>query len=379
VAQLEGHIRQMEGERQESVTAQEQRARELEEQLRQAALHHERISAQASEQAQAHGETVAQLEGHIHQMEGERHESLAALEQRAKDLEEQLERATIRNERVSAQASEQMQAYRMTVEKLEQRIRGMETEGNANLAALHQRTQDLEEQLRQATTLHENETSTAQQALLERTAGMEQLAARVRGLEAERDGKESHLQTLQAHIGELEGQLQQAASRVAPEGADVAKGEAGTGTAEELLRRAEWVVSRAVGAILPHGLVAAEAYASAALAANPKGTEAPQLLAELARIRRAYPEGLPSVVEAVTTFDKRAAAFFAADPARTAEIADDEAQRRYRAGLNRSALLATNVALELRQKTDAADSPGTLRLQEMRGSLLARLGDQAKG
>src|SRR5208337_1748311 len=133
-------------------------------------------------------------------------------------------------------------------------------------------------------------------------------------------------------------------------GAEVAKDESGAGTAEELLRRADWIMSRAVGAILPHGLVAAEAYASAALAVNPRGTEAPRLLAELARIHRAYPEGLPPVTEAVTTFDERAAAFFAADPARVAGIADDEAQRRYRAGLNRSALLMTNTALELRQK-----------------------------
>jgi prefoldin subunit 5 len=266
----------------------------------------------------------------------------------------------------------------MTVEKLEQRIHAMETEGNVDLAALHQRTEELENQLRQATRQHENEKSNVEQTVLERTAGMEQLAARVRDLEAEKEINESHLQTLQAHVGELEGQLQQAASRVAPERVEVANGDAGAGTAEELLRRAEWIVSRAVGAILPHGLVAAEAYASAALAENPHGTAAPQLLAELARIRRAYPEGLPPVTEAVTSFDERAAAFFAADPERVAGIADDEAQRRFRAGLNRSALLMTNTALELRQKTEAEDGPETERLQEMRASLLARLGDQAR-
>jgi len=102
---------------------------------------------------------------------------------------------------------------------------------------------------------------------------------------------------------------------------------------------------------LPHGLVAAEAYASAAIAADPQNSEAPQLLAELARIRRAYPEGLPPVVEAVTTFDDRAASYFASDPARAAEIAESEAQRRSRAGMNRSALLAANLALELRNQT----------------------------
>jgi chromosome segregation ATPase len=377
VGQLEGRIRQMEGESDANLDAVKQYTRELEERLQQATLHHEGIAAQASEQARIHGETVAQLEGRIRQIEGERHESLTALDQRAKDLEEQLERAAIRTDKVTAQAGEQIQGYRMTVEKLEERIHAMATEGNANLSALHQRTQDLENELREATSQHENEKSIAQQAVLERTAGMEQLAARVRDLEAEKEVKGTHLQTLQAHIGELEGQLQEAASRVAPERVEVAKVEAGAGTAEELLHRAEWIMSRAVGAILPHGLVAAEAYASAALAANPQGTAAPELLAELARIRRAYPEGLPPVTEAVTGFDEKAAAFFAADPARVATIADEEAQRRYRAGLNRSALLMTNTALELRQETDAADSPEAARLQEMRAALLARLGDQA--
>jgi archaellum component FlaC len=307
-------------------------------------------------------------------MEGESNESRTALEQRAKDLEEQLERATIRHDQVTSQASEQIQAYRQTVERLEKRTHAMETEGNTNLAAFQQRTQELENQLRQATSEHENERSMAQQAVLERSTGMEQLAARVRDLEAEKEVRESHLQTLQAHIGDLEGQLHQAANRAAPE---VAREETGPGTAEELLRRAEWIVSRSVGAILPHGLVAAEAYASAALAANPQGTAAPQLLAELARIRRAYPEGLPPVTEAVTSFDERAAAFYADDPARIATVADDEAQRRYRAGLNRSALLMTKTALELRQKTDAADSPETARLQEMQTSLHARLENHA--
>jgi hypothetical protein len=159
---------------------------------------------------------------------------------------------------------------------------------------------------------------------------------------------------------------------------EVATGVVSVSISEALLRRAEWITGCAVGAILPLGLVAAEAYASAALAANPQDIDAPQLLAELARIRRAYPEGLPPVTESVTTFDERAAAFFAEDLVRAADIADDEAQRRYRAGLNRSALLVVNMAIELRQQTGAEDSPDMLRLQEMKASLLARLGSNAK-
>jgi archaellum component FlaC len=342
--------------------------------LQQAALNHEGIVGQANEQARIHGETVAQLEDHIRQMEGGRDESRTALEQRAKDLEEQLERATIRHDQVTSQASEQIQAYRQTVERLEERMRAMEAEGNASQTALHQRNQELENQLRQATSEHENVKidGAAVGAGTDRRHGTTG-CPRPRSGSGEGRQRVAPADTARRTLGSLKASCKRLRAAVTPE---VAKEDAGAGTADELLDRAEWIMSRAVGAILPHGLVAAEAYASAALAANPQGTAAPQLLAELARIRRAYPEGLPPVTEAVTSFDERAAAFYAADPARIATVADDEAQRRYRAGLNRSALLMTNTALELRQQTDAADSPETARLQEMRASLLARLGDQ---
>jgi hypothetical protein len=177
---------------------------------------------------------------------------------------------------------------------------------------------------------------------------------------------------LQAQVKELEDQQQQDAGRMTVEKAKVA-----VNPSEEFLRRAEWITARAVGTILPHGLVAAEAAASAALAADPQSLDATQLLAELARIRCAYPEGLPPVAEAVATFDERAAAFFAPGQSWAAEITGVEAQRRYRAGLNRSALLTVNMALDLRRPTDAENSPAILKLQEMKSSLLARLGNDA--
>jgi hypothetical protein len=221
--------------------------------------------------------------------------------------------------------------------------------------------------------MSENEKLSAHQEAFERSAGMERLELQIRGLEAEKDARESHLNTLEEHVKELEDQLQQAASRMPVEKTSVA-----VNPSEQFMRRAEWITACAVGTILPYGLVAAEAYASAALVANPQSTDAPQLLAELARIHRAYPEGLPSVVEAVTTFDERTAGFFSTHLARAADIAEDEAQRRFRAGLNRSALLVANVALDLRLKTDGENSPGTLRLQEMKETLLDRLGSIAR-
>jgi hypothetical protein len=381
-------MRDMEAESLASLAAHQQRSKELEEQLQQVSFRNDEFATQTGEQAKAHQINVEQLEQRVRDMEAEGNANLSALQRRSKELEEQLQQASLRNDELTAQTFEQAQAHRIAIEQFEQRMRDMEAESSASLASLQQRAKELEDQLHHATIRNENEDSIAHQETLEQSTIMERLELRIRDLEAEKSIEESRVKALESNLKELEEQLQHAADRMTPETeeiaetevakAAVANGEAAVNTSELLLRRAEWITACAVGAILPHGLVAAEAYASAALAANPQGIDAPQLLAELARIHRAYPEGLPSVIEAVTTFDERAAAFFAADVARAADIADDEAQRRYRAGLNRSALLAVDVAIELRQKTAAENSPGMQRLQEMKASLLARLGNNAK-
>ena len=385
VEQLEQRIREMEAESNDNLSGLQQRSRELEEQLQQASQRNDELAAQAGEQEHAHRIAVEQLEQRIREMEAGGAANLSALQQRSRELEEQLQQESHRNNELAAHAGEQEQAHRIAVEQLEQRIREMEAGSDANFSALQQRSRELEEQLNQATTLIENEKSIAHQEALERSAYTERLEMRIRDLEAEKGIEESRATTLELQIKELEEQLRQAADQLALETAktegartEVANGDVAANTSETLLRRAEWITARAVGAIVPYGLVAAESYASAALAANPQCIDAPQLLAELTRIRRAYPEGLPSVVEAVTTFDERAATLFAADLARAADLADDEAQRRYRAGLNRSALLVVNMAIELRQQTAEENSPAMLRLQEMKASLLASLGSNAK-
>jgi chromosome segregation ATPase len=388
VEQLEHRIREMEAGSDANLSGLQQRTRELEEQLQQASQRNDELAAYAGEREQAHRIAIDQLEQRIREMEAGSNDNLSGLQQRSRELEEQLRQSSQRNDELTAHAGEQEQAHWIAIDQLEQRIREMEAGSNDNLSGLQQRSRELEEQLQQAATLIENEKSIAHQEALERSADAERLELRIRDLEAETGIEESRATTLELQIKELEEQLRQAADRRALETAETAKtevaptevanGDVSLSTSETFLRRAEWITARAVGEIVPYGLVAAESYASAALAANPQGIDAPQLLAELARIRRAYPEGLPSVIEAVTSFDERAATFFAADLARAADLADDEAQRRYRAGLNRSALLVVNIAIELRRQTAEENSPAMLRLLETKASLLARLGSNAR-
>jgi hypothetical protein len=304
---------------------------------------------------------------------------MTALQQRGKELEDQLQEMAFQKEKATAEVSEKAEAHRSFVEQLEQRIREMESEGNANVATLHQRAKELEEQLQLASLRNEQIAAQAGEQAQVHWRVVEQLEQRIHELEMERNAS---LSSLQQRTKELEEQLQQAEERMPLMKADAAKSDAAKvdvpgNSSEQFLRRAEWITACSVGTILPLGLVAAEAYTAAAMAANPKDKNAPQLMAELARIRRAYPQGLPSVIEAITTFDEMAARYFATDLERTAEIAEEEALRRNRAGLIRSALLVVNLALELRQQTDAEDSPGMLRLHELKNQLMARIGGNA--
>lgn len=356
VEELEGRIRQMETDGVAAMSGLEARAKDLEQQLWQAHLDKDAAAAQTAEHAQAHQSAMAQLEERVRQLESEGAAGLADLQRRAQELEGLLQQAHHEKAALAAQAGEQLEAHRNTSEQLEQRLRELESESAAGLTALHQHSQELEEQLQKA-----------QQETTERNAEKERMEQRIRDLEAEKDGGASRVQWLEAQVRDLEERLQTAASAPA----------ATAGTRAELLRRAEWITACAVGEVLPHGLVAAEAYASAALAEDPKNGAAAQLLAELARIHRAFREGLPPVTESIATFEEKAAAFFAADSARAAEVAGDEARRRSRAGLNRSALLAVNTALELRQKTDLPDSQAMLELRELKATLVERLGADA--
>jgi chromosome segregation ATPase len=379
VEQMERRIREMEAEGSGKLIALQQRSRGLEDQLQQMVFQKEKATAEASELAETHQRFVEQQGQRIREMEAEGNGKLTALEQRSKELEDQLHQMAFQNEKTTSEASAQAETHQRIVEQLEARLREMESEGSASVVAFHQRSKELEELLQLASLKNEQIAAQAGEQAQVHWRVVEQLEQRIREMETERNAS---LSTLQQRTRELEEQLQQSEDQLTLVKADaakrdVAKAETAGGSSEQFLRRAEWITACSVGAILPHGLVAAEAYTAAAMAANPKDKDAPQLMAELARIRRAYPQGLPSVIEAVTTFDEMATRFFATDVERAAEIAEDEAQRRNRAGLIRSALLVVNLALELRQQTDAEDSPGMLRLQELKAQLLARIGNNA--
>ncbi len=358
----------------------------LQEELQQASLRHQDVAAQAAGEAHAHQNAIDQFEQRRRDFEAESYANLAELEHRSKGLEDQLQQAHLRHQELIAQSNEQAQAHHQTVDQFEQRLRDLEAQGNTSLSALQQHSRELEDQLQQLTLQTENEKSTAYQETLEQIAGIERLEQRVRDHEAEIDARESALKTLQARVTELEGQLQHLADQAAetilavhsapPPAAE--RQPAAPDTSSELLRRAEWITACAVGAIRPLGLVAAEAYAAAAIAADPHNLDARRLLVELAKLRSASPKPLPSVVEAVTTFDDAAAAFFGPNLARAADFAEKEARQRYQAGLSRAALPVVNLALALRRHSAADHTPDTLRLNEMKASLLARLGSNAK-
>ncbi|MGC1464044.1 MAG: hypothetical protein WA802_17725, partial [Terracidiphilus sp.] len=208
VSQFEERIRQMEAEGNAFVSALERRLKELEEQLHQAFFHNDQLSAQAEEQAQGHRMAVEELEQCMRSMEAESNANLAPLQQHTKDLEEQLQRAAIRHERVASEAGEQMQAYRTTVEKLEQRLREMETEGVSTMAALQQRTKELEDQLQRAHILNEKLSAQAGEQAQAHLAAVEQLEQQIRKMEAEGN---AGMTALHQRSKELEDQLQQAA------------------------------------------------------------------------------------------------------------------------------------------------------------------------
>jgi chromosome segregation ATPase len=207
VEQFEQRLRDLEVASESKLVAHQQHSKTLEEQLLQASLRNEEVTAQAGEQAHAHQIAIEQFELHIHELEAASSASLTVLQQRANDLEEQLQQAIRRNEEITARAGEQADAHRTAVEQFEQRVRDLEAESNTSLSALQQHSKELEEQLQQVTIQYESERSTSQRETLEQIAEMEQFEQRTREFQAEREGWESGLKTLHARVKELEGQL----------------------------------------------------------------------------------------------------------------------------------------------------------------------------
>ena len=182
--QFEKHTRELEANHIADLTASQRRSKDLEEQLHQAGLQTERVKAQVSEQAQAHQITVSQFEERIRQMEAEGNAFVTALERRSKELEEQLHQAFFHNDQLTAHAEEQAKAHRAAVELLEQRMRGMEADSNAHATALQQRSKDLEEQLQRAAMRHERVASEAGEQIQAYRLTVDRLEQRMREMEA---------------------------------------------------------------------------------------------------------------------------------------------------------------------------------------------------
>jgi phosphoglycolate phosphatase-like HAD superfamily hydrolase len=95
--------------------------------MREAVRQKDGVLAQAGEVAQAHRETVAQLEERLRQAE-EGHTNLNGLQQHTKELEEQLAQVYQQRDQVMAQAGEQAQTHRETMAQVEQHIREIESQ-----------------------------------------------------------------------------------------------------------------------------------------------------------------------------------------------------------------------------------------------------------
>lgn len=120
--ELEQRIRELEDEGQKkdaNLTLVEERAKVLDDRLQQASLQNDVIKAQIGEQVEAHRLAAEQLEVRMRQMELESLGNLTVLQRRSKELENQLQQAIVENEKITAHFNDESQAHRQTVEQLE--------------------------------------------------------------------------------------------------------------------------------------------------------------------------------------------------------------------------------------------------------------------
>src|SRR5579859_6129387 len=166
--QLEARIGELEAAGQHkdaNFEALQKHSQELDEQLRQANLQNDALTAQAGDQGKMHKAAAEELEKRIRDMEAEHSSNLSELNARSKELEEQLQQAFLRNDKVMALANDQAQAHQKTVEQFEQQLRDIEGENNAKLIAVQRRAKELEEQTRQATAERDEAVSQADEKI----------------------------------------------------------------------------------------------------------------------------------------------------------------------------------------------------------------------
>ena len=364
----------------------------LEERLEQAAAENEAAAAKAGEAAQAYQSTVGELEQRLNNLLGAseaKDANLQTLEGRCEALEGELRKASVANETTSTQAAQAAQAHDAAIEQLEKRICNLQSEGeekDARLEAHQQRNEALESRLREVALANEAAVAQAGETALADRLAVEELQMRVRNLQSEGEEKDASLGVLEVRCLGLEEELRQASAQKAESGTTVVPSQAlavqraddAEQLSELLYRRAEWTVARAVGGVRSLGLVAAEAYASAAVAADPESRQAHDLLAEVELLLNSAPQSRHSASLAITTFEQQASQLFECDPSAAGDKAEEEALQRYRAGLGPSALPVADLALAMRLQSAGEESPRTLAAQSLRAALLARVGREAE-
>jgi hypothetical protein len=148
-------------------------------------------------------------------------------------------------------------------------------------------------------------------------------------------------------------------------------------TSEALLRRAEWAVAYAVADVRAAGLVAAEAYATAALVLQPASDSAASLLDAIVSMRRHRSEMAPSLRESLITLDLRAATS-ESEPAEIVDAAEAEARWRFSRGYHIAALPLVRRVVSARLKAAGAEALSTLEARALEAKVLNFLGCSAQ-
>lgn len=145
-----------------------------------------------------------------------------------------------------------------------------------------------------------------------------------------------------------------------------------------LLQRAEWALSYSIGDLRSLALVAAEAYAIAAVVLQPANARALGLVKDLADMRRPSGQIAPSLHASLTELNARIATFFNVDRTREANEAEGEANRRFLDGHHAAALPLIQRVVFVRTEILGEDAVPTLNARFLEARILNFLGRQTE-
>jgi hypothetical protein len=148
-----------------------------------------------------------------------------------------------------------------------------------------------------------------------------------------------------------------------------------------LLRRAEWAVAHAIQDLRASGLVAAEAFAVAAVVLQTGNESATSLLKDVAAMKeeeRRKLKELPSLKQALSILETRATLLLNGDLVRVAEEAEKEGNRRFSQGHHSAALPIVQLAVFARVQSAGEDALPTLGARFLEARVLNFLGRGAE-